>query len=63
MNKLKNFPYFQLFAVATFSAFMGLMIFVLITAYGGRHSGQTGLTMGKMQKMRYETNTTSSPAS
>lgn len=50
---IKRFPFFQVFAVTTVAAFMGLMIFVTVVAYT-RRSGQTGLDMGKIQKMRYE---------
>jgi hypothetical protein len=56
LNWLKKFPFFQVFAVCTFSVFMALMFFVFFTVYGGRYSGQTGLNMGKIQKMRYESN-------
>lgn len=53
MNRLKKIPFFQIAALGVFSAFMALMILVTLTAYT-RHSGQTGLNMGKIQKMRYE---------
>lgn len=56
MSWIKRFPFFQVFAVAIVSAFMALMIFVTIVAYA-RQSGQTGLDMGKIQKMRYESTT------
>jgi hypothetical protein len=56
MRWIKQLPFFQLFAAATFLAFMGLMAFVTIVAYA-RPSGQTGLDMGKIQKMRYESKT------
>ena len=53
MKWLKRVPFFQIGAVGIFSAFMFLMIFVTITAYS-RQSGHTGLNMGKIQKMRYD---------
>lgn len=53
MKWLKRLPIFQISAVAIFSAFMGLMVFVTFIAFN-RKSGQTGLDMGKVQKMRYE---------
>lgn len=55
MKRNKKFPFFQVAALAIFFAFMGTMFFVTITAYG-RRSGQTGLDMGKVQKMRYQSN-------
>lgn len=51
----KKFPIFQISAAAVFLAFMGVMLFVTLTAYA-RRSGQTGLDMGKVQKMRYQSN-------
>lgn len=50
---IKRVPYFQISAVAIVCAFMGLMIVVTTIAFS-RRSGQTGLDMGKIQKMRYE---------
>ncbi|MBA3238707.1 MAG: hypothetical protein H0T62_10240 [Parachlamydiaceae bacterium] len=53
MKWFKCLPFFQISAVAIFSTFMGLMIVVTFVAFN-RKSGQTGLDMGKVQKMRYE---------
>lgn len=46
---------FKAVAIAIFSTFMGLMLFVTIVAYV-KTSGRTGLDMAKVQKMRYEHN-------
>lgn len=56
MKWLKRFPFFYISAIAIFSTFMGLMILVTFVAFN-RKSGQTGLDMGKVQKMRYELRT------
>lgn len=56
MKWLKRLPIFQISAVAIFSTFMVLMVLVTFVAFN-RKSGQTGLDMGKVQKMRYELST------
>lgn len=56
LRRIKLFPFFQLSAIAIVATFMLLMVFVTFVAYT-RRSGQTGLDMGKIQKMRYESTT------
>jgi len=46
---------FKSVAIAIFSTFMGLMLFVTIVAYV-KPSGRTGLDMAKVQKLRYDNN-------
>lgn len=50
---MNRYRLFQKAAVAIFVLFMGLMVFVLITAFS-RKSGATGLTMGRVQQLRVE---------
>lgn len=45
---------FQKAALSILIFFMSLMLFVTILAHTRRHSGVTGLDMGKIQQMRYE---------
>lgn len=44
---------FQILSSTIFLIFLCLMIFVTTTAFI-KKSGKTGLSMGKVQKMRYE---------
>jgi len=48
-----RFTFFQFLTIAIFFTFMGVMTIVTFTAYS-RKSGSTGLSMAKIQQMRFE---------
>ena len=51
-----RFTFFQFFTFAVFFTFMLVMCVVVLTAYS-RKSGSTGLSMSKVQQMRFEVST------
>lgn len=48
---MEKFRWFQIVAILTFSIFMGLLVFVTLSAFG-RRSGNTGIDMAQIQQMR-----------
>lgn len=45
--------FFQYLTICVFTLFMGIMVFVTVTAYT-RQSGSTGQNMAEIQKLRFE---------
>ncbi len=45
--------FFQFFTISIFTLFMGMLLFVSVTAFS-RTSGTKGLSMAKIQKIRSE---------